>query len=141
MQFMLVTYVWAQSCPTKNLLTEKESPFNTIPVYNQDGSGTCYAYSASQLANYYLLKNKKTTTLQYHPLWVALKYAQDVKNKSITGGVADVAIASIGDDPSCSYSSISSSLQKMAKDHKMTDHEIIGFIETYSAEYNPKNFS
>ncbi len=128
--------LWAQSCPTKNLMTIKDSPFNKIPVYNQDGSGTCYAYTASQLANYYLLKNKKTTKLEYHPLQVALQYAGSYKTTSITSGVADIALDKLIGKEYCSYSSVTSSLQKLARDQKMTDHEIIGFVEQLSLDYS-----
>ena len=135
LSLLLVSSVWAQSCPTKNLMTEKDSPFDIIPVYNQDGSGTCYAYTASQLANYYLLKKKETTTLTYHPLWAALQYANSYNSKSITAGIADITLDEMSMDPYCSYSSVTTSLQKMAKEQKMTDHEIIGFIEQLSHEY------
>lgn len=116
-------------------MTEKDSPFDKIPVYNQDGSGTCYAYTASQLANYYLLKKGETTTLEYHPLWVALQYAGSFKGNSITAGIADIALDEISMDSYCSYASVSQSLQKMAREQGMTDHEIIGFIEQLSHDY------
>jgi hypothetical protein len=135
LSIFLISSVWAQSCPTKNLMTEKDSPFDQIPVYNQDGSGTCYAYTASQLANYYLLKKGETKTLEYHPLWVALQYANSYKGKTITGGVADIALDEISVNSYCSYSSVSKSLQIMAREQNMTDHEIIGFIEQLSHEY------
>ena len=130
-----VSVVWAQSCPTTNLLTEPNSPFNKIPVYNQDGSGTCYAFTASQLANYYLMKEKNYKDLEYHPLWAALTYAQDNKSDSVVGGVADGALEALANSKNCSYQSVTKSLQRMAKDNKMTDHEILGFIETFASEY------
>ena len=135
LNLIFVSFAWAQSCPTKNLLTEPNSPFNKIPVYNQDGSGTCYAFTASQLANYYLMKEKNYKDLEYHPLWAALTYAQDNKSESVVGGVADGALEALASSKNCSYQSVTRSLQRMAKDNKMTDHEILGFIETYASEY------
>jgi hypothetical protein len=128
---------WGQvACPTKNLLTEPNSPFDKIPVYNQDGSGTCYAYTASQMANYYLLKKGETKTLEFHPLWAALQHAQSFNGRTIKSGITEIALDQLSGSPYCSHSSISASLQSIAQDEKISDHEIIGFIENLSIQYS-----
>lgn len=133
--FLFVSVAWAQSCPTKNLLTEPNSPFNKIPVYNQDGSGTCYAFTASQLANYYLINNKKSKGPVVHPLWVALSYVKVHKGTTIRGGFVDEALDSISDVPVCNYQSVANSLSEIAKEYGMNDHEVIGFIENFSINF------
>ena len=131
----LTSLSWSQDCVDKNLVKAKNSPFNIIPAYNQDGTGTCYAFAASQLANYYLIKEKNYKKLSVHPLWAALTYSEASHDKTIKSGLTDGALRELSKSQICDYSLISKSLQKFTKENTLSDHEVMAFIETYGNSY------
>lgn len=132
---------FAQNCATKNLLTEPHSPFNHIPVYDQDGNGLCYAYSASQLINYRLIKNGPAIK-RVHPGWLAYQHALFYKTKTLhTGGVAQ-AIWVASNLKTCDYHKVASSIQSLVKSTNATEAQILNFIDSFSESYarKPKDF-
>ena len=123
-------------CQNVNLYEIKESPLAKIPVYDQDGTGTCYAYASSQLINYHLLKNKHATTLKIHPAWAAASYAVDNARFSTEGGFMDATILSLQKLKShCSYESVSKTLQDFGAAGGLSEPNVLAFLEAYSKNY------
>jgi hypothetical protein len=58
------------ACENVNLYEQPENPLHKIPIYDQDGDGTCYAYTAAQLIDYYNFKKNPDHKLT-SALWVA----------------------------------------------------------------------
>lgn len=77
MFFLLTSSTGYCTCEDKNLHTEPDNPLNIIPIYDQGGDGSCYAYAASQLIDYYYLnkdKEKLNKNKNYQftsALWIA----------------------------------------------------------------------
>jgi hypothetical protein len=75
-----------EPCAEVDLNTSPDSPFRKIPVEDQDGTGLCYAYSASAIANYWNVKNKGEVSQGFHPLYLAGVYSRDEVRKDVSGG-------------------------------------------------------
>jgi len=137
---LLALIFWSGSalalCKNVNLYEIKDSPLAKIPVYDQDGTGTCYAYTASQLLNYHLLKNKHATTMKVHPAWAATNYAVENFRSSTEGGFMDAAIKSLQKIPShCSYESVSKTLRDFGLSAGLSEPNVLAFLEAYAKNY------
>lgn len=108
---------FASECSAVNLITDPDSPFQKLPVYDQKQTNICYAYSASQMANYYLMK--KGETEKVHPAWVALNYAKDKGKKSLYIGHTKESLEALQRVSSCLYNRVSDAL----KNWSMTDEK------------------
>lgn len=127
------------NCAEVNLQTQQNSPLNEIPVYNQDGLGSCYAYAASQLIDYARFKIAKRTTGGTNPIWLALLYAESEGNKSLeTGGPAE-AIDIAKSKGVCKERVVAAALAKYKNNNKITDAELANFIETLNEVWSVKN--
>ncbi|WP_408097703.1 hypothetical protein ACJVC5_01965 [Peredibacter sp. HCB2-198] len=137
--FFISQVTFATDCTPTNLITESNSPFRKIPVYDQDGTNICYAYVTSQLLDYNLMK-KGVQERTAHPLWLAMNHGKHAiktvpneRNRTMIGsGNVKRTIESLGTYPICSYSTVESSLAQMAKAAKTKDSEVVQFIETYT---------
>lgn len=131
---------FAQDCAPMNLVTEENSPFKKIPVYDQDGIGICYAYVAAQLVDYHLVKSGKDRSV--HPLWAALKYADTQKQDKISSGVTYNSISEIKSKGNCSYDKITGSISEWATKANVKDVDVIDLIERLAPKlknlYNAK---
>jgi hypothetical protein len=132
----------ANECPTLNLISQKNSPFEKIPVYDQDGIGICYAYAASQLADYYLIKNGQSRRT-IHPLWAALKLSELWKKDYISTGSTSSTLDELIKKGNCDYSIISRSLSTWAHKANISEANVMALIETYvsklkSAKYQKR---
>lgn len=138
------SHVFASNCEEVNLVTEKNSPFKKVPVYDQDGAGICYAYAATQLVNYYLVKKGQSRSI--HPTWAALKYAESswFKNQ-LTSGLAVDTIKALKEAGVCSEEQVSKGLKEWATKAKLKESELIGFLEKVvpqiSAQYRSAGYS
>lgn len=137
--FLFSHSVFATECATKNYITEPNSPFQKIPVYDQDGIGICYAYAAAQMMDYHLIK-KGATSRNVHPIWAALSYARSVEkdtkqplNDLSSGDIYRTMQATSKEN--CSYSTVENSLSTMARKANVTDAELANFIEIYMGKY------
>lgn len=140
--FLLISIssAWATNCAPKNFITETNSPFQKIPVYDQDGIGICYAYAASQLVDYHLIKNGAQSRT-VHPVWAALSYAKEIEkaNQSLTQNLSSGNTKQTIDaivKSNCSYDIVNRSLGVWAKKANVTDAELVYFLETYVGKYH-----
>lgn len=129
----LIQSAFANDCSTVNLVSQKDSPFNKIPVYDQDGIGICFAYAASQLADYHLIKNGSPART-IHPLWGALKYAELKQKERISAGITFKTLNEIIRKGNCDYSLISGALSSWARKARASEAEVMGLIEVYATK-------
>ncbi len=132
MRFLLIIIfsinaAWA-TCEPLNLVTEENSPFQKIPVFDQDGLNICYAYTASQLLDYELIK-KGNKERSVHPIWTALKYAEKNDRPGINMGIAIDAIKAVQQYGNCPVETINSSLSEWTRKANATEIEVMGLIE------------
>lgn len=134
LSFLFVIHsAFAQNCETMNLVTEENSPFNKIPVYDQDGIGICYAYVAAQLVDYHLVK--KGSERSVHPLWAALKYAEKAKQERITAGITYDTIQQMIKTGNCKYDSVSSAIGQWAVKANVKEVDIMDLVERLAPKF------
>lgn len=134
-----LTSAWAQNnCAPLNLITQKDSPFNKIPVFDQDGLGICYSYTASQLIDYQLMKKGNQERI-VHPLWGALKFAESTNQESISSGTTYYAIKAIQNAGNCNYKSFDDAIGVWTKKTNATESEIMGLIEKLAPKLSHLN--
>ena len=130
---LLISFpVFAQDCPSLNLVTAKDSPFNKLPVYDQDGIGICYAYAAAQLADYHLIQNGGERSV--HPLWAALKFAEREKKSTVSYGYTDLALKEIKKYGNCHYDKVSGPLSDWARKANIKESEVMNLIEIFATK-------
>ena len=71
--FLIFSSFSVLACQNINLYEQPDNPLHKIPIYDQDGDGSCYAYSASQLIDYYNLKKNPDHKLT-SALWLAFAH-------------------------------------------------------------------
>jgi len=129
----LPSLTFAVGCSPINLLTQPNSPFEKIPVYDQDGLGSCYAYTAAQLADFDLIK-KGAKDRSVHPIWIAMNYASKLEQEGISGGDTQYALFSLGAAGNCSYNSVSTSLAQWSKKNRVPELIMLDLIERVSSK-------
>jgi hypothetical protein len=119
------------NCNNVNLITQANSPFNRIPVYDQDGNNMCYAYSTAQLVDYHLISNGATAR-NIHPAWAAIVQAR-VRNRSyLTGGQVARAVEGLRTLRNCDYSIVERELARWAQQAHVTEAEMLQFLDMLS---------
>jgi hypothetical protein len=120
----------AQDCETQDFISEKNSPFNQIPTFNQAGSGLCYAASSTVLMNYELIKSASPERV--HVLWTATRYAQKSNETNLdAGGFAETAMEETM-AANCSGNLVSSEVKKYAARTHATEFEVVGIFDKFA---------
>lgn len=127
---LLMQSAFATDCTPVNLVTEANSPFQKIPVYDQDGIGICYAYVAAQLLDYEIVKSGKERSV--HPLWAALKYSESKKKDNLSSGITYYTLQEIIKSGNCQYDKISDAIGVWAKKANVREAEIMNLIEKFA---------
>ncbi len=114
--FLICFNVFAQDpvadCSPVNLITEANSPFKKIPVYNQGSLNICYAYSAAQILDWYQMKNGATKR-NVHPAWAALQYALKRNRNRLEIGHPKEAMESMRSSLNCDYDAVETALKSL----------------------------
>lgn len=127
---MLMHCAFANDCTPMNLVTEPNSPFQKIPVYDQDGINICYAYAAAQMIDYELVKAGQERSI--HPLWAALKYAEHKNKDSIDFGNAYYAVQQIQKSGNCKYDKVEAAIGAWATKANVKEAEVMSLIEKFA---------
>lgn len=69
---LLSISAFSADCTPVNLYDSQTSPFHRMPIYNQGELNTCYAYTASQLIDFYRFTKDQNATELTNPIWTAL---------------------------------------------------------------------
>lgn len=117
---------WSQ-CEPVNLITEKNSPFNQIPVVDQGNTGTCFAFVAAQMLNYKSVKLGQGKIA--HPFWVTYKNGNSRKSDKISSGDTRLAIAAFKEGPNCSYETVEKNVREFSSKYGFPVNKILGLVE------------
>ncbi len=121
----------AVECTNRNLETMADNPMQSIPVYDQDGTGLCYAYSASEMMNCFLMKTFGDKKLRVHPATAAIRFtAAHDKAETLNDGFIHHAINATRKRPNYSYTSVSTNLTELARNQGVSEAEVLHFIES-----------
>lgn len=118
----------AENCSPINLITQPNSPFQKIPVYNQEKINICYAYSAAQMVDFHLMKNGSPDRT-VHPAWVALNYSLKKNRNQLEIGHTKEALESLAEANNCDYQAVSDALRNWAQRHDVSEARILTYIE------------
>lgn len=122
---------FAADCSPVNLITSPSSPFTKIPVYDQKDANICYAFSAAQMMNYYLIKTGADRP-SVHPVWIALNYALGKNRKGLEIGHTKYSIERLSEAFNCDAEIVSKALKSWAGTENIPESRIIAFIEKYA---------
>jgi len=133
-------------CPESDLNTPKDSPFRSIPIYDQDGSRTCYAYAAVQLLDYWRLQHGAKPTDLVNPVYAA--WVETYQNRSwITrikstknSGFAEDVIMALRKQGYCKHDKVEACLSEFKRLGNMTDASLLHFLETIYDNYTVFTF-
>lgn len=120
--------VKAEDCASVNLLTTEDSPFQKIPLYNQENLNICYAYTAAQMSDYHLLKNGAATR-NVHPAWVAALYASSRERKTLEIGHTKEALEQLQLAANCDYQKVTDALKNISRKENESENRAIKGIE------------
>jgi len=124
---------FADECSTADLNESSDSPFRNIPIYDQDGTGTCYAHAAAQLADYWSLKKnpKRPKSERINPIYAAwqTKFLYQI-NSDTGGGLPEDVIRSLKYSGYCKNDDVQERLKKAKKEGgNLTDAELVHYYE------------
>jgi hypothetical protein len=118
--FLILSFnVLADDCSSVNLITEPNSPFKNIPVYNQGSLNICYAYTAAQILDWYQMKNGATKRT-VHPAWAALQYALKRNKTKLEIGHPKEAMESVRLALNCDYDAVETALKSLSRNESDT---------------------
>jgi len=116
------------SCETRDL--NEGGPFKNMPIYDQDGTGLCYAYAASQLISYELRNDNSGTTLDPSPLALSAE-ASGTFNQSLDGGKLRLMIKSANDYGIRKYSCVKELASKFGDTEAVYSHVVHKIAEMH----------
>ncbi len=120
-------------CGDVDLNAAPDSPFRKIPVEDQDGTGTCYAYAASSIANYWHLKNGGSPETGAHPLYLSHLYSKTQSRQHTEGGNTYSSLQLLRDQGNCPNQKVEELLRKWSI-QGLTYAEVLSLIETANRE-------
>lgn len=132
------------ACEEIDLHASPNSPFNKIPIYDQDGTGLCYSYAAAQIADYYLIKNSQKIQ-RVNPVYAAWLSEYKTKNfftarDGLDGGQIYNVLRAIKSQGVCSDADVRKKLAELKNAGNFTDAEALYFLETaYSTHENSRS--
>ncbi len=117
-------------CVPTNLITAQNSPFNRIPVMDQNGVGLCHAYTAAQLMNYQLVKAGGEPSV--HPLWGGIKLAEANRTSSLQEGDVPSTVRHLLERGNCPVERIRVALERWVRLGNAREIDIVGIIDRFA---------
>ncbi len=117
-------------CEPMNLITVPNSPFNRIPVMDQDGVGLCHAYTAAQLMNYQLVRAGGEPSV--HPLWGGIKLAEANRRSTLQVGDVPSTVRHLLERGNCPVARIRVALERWVSLGNAREIDIVGIIDRFA---------
>jgi hypothetical protein len=115
----------ANACAPLNLVTQPNSPFNQVPVTDQDGVGLCYAYAGAQLMNYQLVRQGREPSV--HQLYLGIEFTRYTRGNIEYGNTAQ-AISHLQSSRNCPASRVREALASLVQKATSREEDVYGFI-------------
>lgn len=118
--------VLASDCGEVNLYNIPSSPLRKIPIYDQDGDGLCYAYTAAQMIDFYnIKKNPGHKLTSAHWLAFAHKFNNhEIMSKTANRITSPRRLFGISEPNQLGFSDINLALKDI-KDVGVCDEEVV----------------
>jgi hypothetical protein len=135
--FLTSDFAIAGDCTTSDLNDFPSAPMRNIPVYDQDGTGTCYAHSAAQLVSHWNLKNGYDSSDIINPVYAAYVDHFLVKRSgTLDYGTCAEVINSLRSKGYCKNTKVESCLADFKKlGNGMTDAQLVHYLEVLYKSY------
>jgi hypothetical protein len=129
-----------ESCGTYNLYQLPNRPFDRIPIYDQGELSTCYAYTASQMIDFWRFNHDSQATSLTSPLWTALIHKVNVpihwNPDSLDFSRMTWVFKSLEKNGICEESVVNRAVEKLRNGNVlMTEPDIMYFFQTLWDEY------
>ncbi len=115
----------ATTCGPINLVTQSNSPFNRVPVTDQDGIGMCYAYAGAQLMNYHLVKNGREPSV--HQLFLGVEFTRYTE-ANLENASNSQAMAHLIRRGNCPAARVREALSTLVRKANSREEDVYGFI-------------
>ncbi len=130
----------ANDCPDSDLNASDKSPLRSMPVYDQDGTGTCYAHAAAEMVDFWRLQHGTQSTELINPVYAAWVDHYENRNiflteKTTSAGHCSEAIDSLKSQGYCKNSQVEACLAEYKKKGPFSDAELVHFLETIYENY------
>jgi hypothetical protein len=127
-------------CPSSDLNAPDQSPFRSLPVYDQDGTATCYAHAAVEMVDYWRLQHGAKSTELINPVYAAWVDHYENRNiflaeKTTSAGHCSDAIDALKSQGYCKNSQVEACLAEYKKQGPFSDAELVHFLETIYDNY------
>lgn len=123
----------AAPCGDVDLNAATDSPFRRIPVEDQDGTGTCYAYAASSIANYWHIKNGGSPETGAHPMYLSHLYSKTRNRQHTEGGNTYSSLQLLREQGNCPNQKVEQLLKNWSI-QGLSYAEVLSLIETANKE-------
>lgn len=127
-------------CTPVNLYEGENSPFRSdvMPIYDQDGDGLCYAYTAKQMIDYHhlkknpdLMKQKPVPLTSVH--WLAFAHKYEDMGKFTLGptkgelpySVLSAALNDFRKTGTCSEETVKAGIERLKVSEQLTNDEFL----------------
>lgn len=142
--FLLSMVHASDECPTSDLNARADSPFRKIPIYDQDGTGNCYAYAAAQMIDYYRIQKNDQNYELTNPIYAGwATYFKDRKSsqrKSLTAGKSVNVFKALKNTGICDNKEVARRMNALMKDTGLSEARAMFFLETaYKHSANSSN--
>ena len=141
----------SNQCSYRNLYDDQDSILSQIPIYDQSGLGTCYAYSSAQLIDFYLKKNGDPLHGEnISPVWIAFNHKMhenklkhfltQTKEDSLEYSSAKWAIKDLQKYGACKNEVINKSVLEFSKNKHLSQAEYFFLLtRIWEARKNVQN--
>lgn len=131
----------ATSCNSVDLNESENSPLRKMQIYDQDGSGSCYAHAAAQLYNYNLLKRGGSLKSGLDPVYGAWLSTLDKEgiNGSTDGGNVAMVLDAVSKYGVCPQEKVDQHFSKFKNQLDISNQQVMHFLEIADSSRNNLN--
>jgi len=122
----------SSQCPSYDLNAGSNSPLRKIPVYDQDGYGMCYAYTAAQLVDFYRIKagdKSYDLTNPSYAAWLTYYKSRFLKAGSLRAGYQTEVVDALRKYGSCTNHDVTRRLSALTKHTGGSESELMTFLD------------
>lgn len=122
--------------PSKNGLN-----FRNIPVYDQNGFGGCYSYTATQMIDYWKQTHGQPSSENTSPIFAAFISKQ--KNwenaNELSGGITSITIETLKEYGSCRKNIVDNAIKRFSNKNSVNPATFLSFIEKIFKDYRTRS--
>ena len=133
----------SEQCVEVDLNAEANSPLKKIPVYDQDGTGTCWSDAASVVLDFQRFRQDPNAKDHTDPMQLAIQARMKKFNKKdfTYGGQPEEIIESVRREGVCSQSEIDQRIRVLTKSSGLSSIDVYMILEEIKNQYGERGLS